>query len=377
MKFLNVIFDDSTGGESKVFRAISEHYQAENLVIFDKKKNMVSEMIVYPMRFILNTLIKVNKDFGTFVSAIVSPLFLKRSYIRRFNFVLFNSSSMAIPATENLIAVVYTPPRALSDRYSDTLELIEARNKFYVPLFMISSSLLNAVYRISASNRKDLVCISGNVRERLRKYYGVDCRVVYPFINVNDYKCTAFSPFFLYVSRINPGKRQHLSIDAFKLFYEGKRSFRLVIAGTVDDTEHSRRYLEELKKMSLGFPVEFVFSPSNEEVREMYANCYLTLFSAQNEDFGLAPLESMASGKPVIALNEGGPKETIINGTTGFLVDDIEGMAERMAYLADNIEETISMGKRGREHVEKNFSPESFFTKIDRLIQSSLEKDKK
>ena len=372
MKFLNIILSYSTGGESKIFREISEHYHTEKLVIFDREKSEISDVVISPVRILLTCLMRLNMDIGAFVSSVVSSLFLKRSYLRNFDIIFLNTSSMAVPRIKRLIAIIYTPPRALTDRYSDSLKLIEERGRIYVLLFRASKVFLNAIYRISVSSGRCLVCNSRNVKERLREYYEADCGILYHFVNAKDYRCTTFSPFFLYVSRINPGKRQHLTIDAFKLFYDGKRSFKLIIAGTVDGTEHSKRYFEELKRRSQGYPVEFVLSASDEEVREMYANCYLTLFTAQNEDFGLAPLESMASGKPVIALNEGGPKETILNGVTGFLVDDVERLAERMLYLVDHPEENMKMGRKGMEHVEKNFSPESFFARIDMIIESSL-----
>lgn len=377
MRFLSIIFNDSTGGEGRIFRDISEHYRTEKLVLFSSTRNEISDAVIYPVRFLLNALIRLDEDLGVFTSSIISSLFLRRSYLNGFDIVFFNSSSIAFPPFKNMITILYTPPRALTDRYPDSLELIKARNCLLVPLFRIGSKILNVAYKASVCDRNNLICISANVRERLKKYYGADCLTVPLFINVVDHRNSSFSNFFLYVSRITPGKRQHLAIEAFKLFCDSKGNFRFVIAGTTDSTEHSRRYLEELRNISLGYPIEFVLSPSDDTVRDLYSNCYLTLFTAKNEDFGLAPLESMASGKPVIALNEGGPKETIINGTTGFLVDDIAGMAERMVYLADNIDENISMGKRGREHVEKNFSPESFYTKIDALIQSVLRKDKK
>ncbi|MEM3192199.1 MAG: glycosyltransferase, partial [Candidatus Parvarchaeota archaeon] len=91
-----------------------------------------------------------------------------------------------------------------------------------------------------------------------------------------------------------------------------------------------------------------------------------------NEDFGLVPLESMASCKPVISFNEGGPKETILDGITGFLVDDVDGMAEKMKYLAGNVDETIKMGKNGRAWVEKNFPPGAFFSRIDSIVEDYL-----
>ena len=174
------------------------------------------------------------------------------------------------------------------------------------------------------------------------------------------------------MSRITPAKRQNLAIEAFKGFYERNKNFKMIIAGRVDDNKYSKEYLESLKAISREYPVEFALFLSIGEVYDMYANCYATLFAAKNEDFGLTPLESMASCKPVISLNEGGPRETIVDGVTGFLVEDVKGMTEKMIYLAANRDETKKIGEKGRAHVEKNFAQPAFFNRIDSVIKNQL-----
>ena len=62
----------------------------------------------------------------------------------------------------------------------------------------------------------------------------------------------------------------------------------------------------------------------------MYSKCTAVLYPPLNEDYGLVPLEAMASGKPIIAANEGGPKETIADNKTGILVNSAEEMANAM-----------------------------------------------
>ena len=80
---------------------------------------------------------------------------------------------------------------------------------------------------------------------------------------------------------------------------------------------HLYKYLKKISKKNITF---CGFIPEN-DLFELYGSCRAFVITAENEDFGLTPLEAMASGKPVIAVNEGGFKETIINGQTGILYE--------------------------------------------------------
>ena len=70
-----------------------------------------------------------------------------------------------------------------------------------------------------------------------------------------------------------------------------------------------------------------------------------------------------------ISVNEGGPRETIVDGKTGFLVGSPMEMAERMQYIAERPKIAAKMGKEGRRRVEARYSWEEFFSKFDRLAR--------
>jgi glycosyltransferase involved in cell wall biosynthesis len=78
----------------------------------------------------------------------------------------------------------------------------------------------------------------------------------------------------------------------------------------------------------------------------------------------------MASSKPVIAVNEGGFRETVIDGRTGFLVDSPTQMAEKMSFIAEHSSITKQMGKEGRKRVERNYSWVRFFESFDSLAKT-------
>ena len=224
---------------------------------------------------------------------------------------------------------------------------------------------------------QQVFAISQEVKGRLINARLVDparIQIARPGVDLQSYPCKkTFEPFFLLPGRIMWTKNVELGIDAFKRLkatLPEAAPFKLVIAGMVD--RKSRPYLEALQAhaLSLGSDVVFQESPSDDELRDYYARCYATLFCAYNEDWGLVPLESMASGKPVIAVDRGGPKESIIDGVTGFLrPPDARCFADCMAELIRRPSWNEALGRKGRERAEE-FSWCSFVQVIDNYVDT-------
>jgi glycosyltransferase involved in cell wall biosynthesis len=116
------------------------------------------------------------------------------------------------------------------------------------------------------------------------------------------------------VNRIYPEKRIELQIDAFRNLPEEK----LVIVGGYAAGDHAGGYLKKLQ-CQLPANITMAGEVTEENLLNLYANCKGFICTAIDEDFGLTPLEAMASGKPVVAVDEGGFRETV-NPQTGMLV---------------------------------------------------------
>ncbi len=252
-------------------------------------------------------------------------------------------------------------------------DLYEARMRYrsYKEKF-IYSAMAKTYKLISGRVTGRIECIatnSANTQRRIAKYLSRESTVINPGIDFEKFSSAGDDKYFFYPSRILSTKRQDYVIDAFKRFAKkSKSSYRLVLAGTLSkDPEHAA-YYEKLKKMAKNSAVEIKTNISEKDLISLYSRASAVLFAAMNEDYGFIPLEGMASAKPVISVNEGGPKETILEAETGFLVNSPAEMAERMLYLSEHKSVAEKMGRKGRERVAANYSWNAFFKKFDREL---------
>jgi glycosyltransferase involved in cell wall biosynthesis len=157
--------------------------------------------------------------------------------------------------------------------------------------------------------------------------------------------------FFLVAGRIMWQKNIELAIEAWTRFKPrpSDNDFSLVVAGMVD--AKSRPYVDALRVRAAGRPdIQFVVGPTDSEMLDLYQRCWAVVFPPTNEDWGLVPLEAMACGKPVLATDRGGPRETVVDGMTGFLRDDRpDSFAEAMTVMAGmSPDEMTTMSARAR-----------------------------
>ena len=169
--------------------------------------------------------------------------------------------------------------------------------------------------------------------------------------------------YFLYPSRFRRYKRHELAIDAFEEA-DLPEDFGLVLAGSAQEDD----YIEELRDRA-GGDVTMELDVEEDRWQELYSGAHTVLFCAENEDWGMIPMEAAAHGKPVVAVDEGGPKESVRHGETGFLVEpDPESMARRKEELARDDETRERMSRKAREHAEDN-SWEGFAADIDEQFE--------
>jgi glycosyltransferase involved in cell wall biosynthesis len=175
-----------------------------------------------------------------------------------------------------------------------------------------------------------LACNSFNTRNRVKKYLNRDATVVYPPTDTAKFHYNKSGDFWLSVNRLFWHKRVDIQIEAFRQL----PNERLIIVGSYEQSKHFRQHAEYIKKIKPA-NVEIISWVDCNTLRELYADCKGFIATALDEDFGMTPVEAMASGKPVIAPNDGGYRETVVNGVTGRLIDDID--SKKLILAIDEI----------------------------------------
>ena len=169
------------------------------------------------------------------------------------------------------------------------------------------------------------VAISRYVAGRIDRYYNRTADVIEPPVDTSFYSPDGSPPgdYFIIVSALVPYKRVDLAIDACRLAGVPLR----VVGGGPEAGPLRRR---------AGPDVEFIEHCSRGELRGLYRGARAFLLTGE-EDFGIAPVEAQACGRPVIALARGGARETVEHGVTGLLVSEstAEAFAAAIRSLAD------------------------------------------
>jgi glycosyltransferase involved in cell wall biosynthesis len=193
---------------------------------------------------------------------------------------------------------------------------------------------------------------SRTVAERIQRTYGQKSAIINPPVDCGFFKPSGLDlDYFLVVSRLNAYKRIDIAVEAFN-----KLDLPLKIVGDGPDRKN-------LMKMA-GPNVEFLGHLPDREVAKYMAECRALVFTGE-EDFGIAPLEAMSCGRPVIAYKAGGAEETVIDGETGVFFD--KQSADSLALAVKRFQFMGFDKKMIREHALK-FDKEVFKQKIKDFV---------
>ena len=209
------------------------------------------------------------------------------------------------------------------------------------------------------------VCNSNNTQKRILKFYSKKALVINPPIDVNKYKIVSSKDYWLSVNRLVTHKRIEIQIEAFRKLPNEE----LIIVGSyekgVSQFEEYKRKLEKIKPDN----VKFLHWVADGDLKNLYEGCKGFLSTAKDEDFGMTVVEAMAAGKPVIAPNEGGYRETVTD-QTGVLINDINDTKLMLAIkkVSNNLSIDKSFYKKNCINRSQNFNTSVFVNKIKKEI---------
>jgi glycosyltransferase involved in cell wall biosynthesis len=290
------------------------------------------------------------------------PMALESFDLRGYDLVVSSESGPAkgviTAASTRHVCYCHTPMRYLWDLYPAYRNEWTASPWKRAAMTPIANYL--RLWDYASAQRVDrFIANSRNVGNRIWKTYRRESEVIYPPVDVDGFRWKPAEDYFLVVSELVPYKR----IDGVvRLFSRTRRRLRIVGGGP------------EYRKLRAiaGASVQFLGRLPDGELRDQYARCRALLLPGE-EDFGITPVEALASGKPVIALGRGGALETVPAFGGVFYDQPDEDRLEAAIAVFEQREPGIRPAEL--QSWARQFSEAEFLKKMGAVLEEGASKD--
>lgn len=356
-----IVHDSLTqfGGAERVLQALHEVYPQAPVftLVYDKKLAHYFEgwtIISSPLQHLYRILPRLQ-----FLLPFI-PLALRFFDFSGYDLVLSSSSVFAkgIRVPKGILHINYchTPARFL---WLESETYLHEEVPFWAnPFIRAYFKWMRLWDKRSADRVNFFIANSKNVQERIKKIYGRESEIIYPFVDTSFfYPSVPKENYFLVAGRLQAHKRADLVIEAFN-----DLKLPLHVAGT-------GRALDKLKILAHD-NVVFLGRVEDEILRNEYSGAQAYIYP-QEEDFGMMPLEANACGTPVIAYGRGGALETVIAGKTGIFFEQ---------QNAESLKEALVQFKQAQFDSEnlfeqaENFNKQKFKEKIQEFVENCFQK---
>lgn len=284
----------------------------------------------------------------------------KTNFLKDYENVIFSWDS--ISAVRNCaknskkIYYCHTPPRYLYD----LKEIYVKKVPFLLrPIFLFVSYFFKKMYEKDIKKMDLILTNSVNTQKRIKKFLWLDSIVLYPPVDLEQFKFLSQKDYYLSFARLSDAKRVDKVVEAFKEMPEKK----LLVIYWENDPQKEKIF--EIAKNAKN--IIFKTLPGNVGFTDYIGNSIATIYVPIDEDFGMSPVESMAAWKPVLWVNEWGLKETILDKKTWILIEKVNAEEIKKAINFLTKEKCLEM-RQNCENRAKDFSLEEFEKKLKNLL---------
>lgn len=266
------------------------------------------------------------------------------------------------------------PPRILYEpriqRPYSKLRRYQKAGNLFDPLPEIYRSTLRRMDHANVQAATLVLANSAYSRESLYRTYALFATVCYLGVDSEVFQPLNLpkEDFLLSVGAVSRWKGFDFLLDSISLLPEEQQLPLVIVSNHVEYAEEN--FLRQ-KAEQLGLNISFKHLVTDEELVRLYNQARLMLYAPVMEPFGFAPLESMSCGTPVVAVAEGGVRESVVDGVTGSLVDrDPLAMATAICKLLGNPGRADRLGQNGRETAVNDWSWSRTNERIERVLES-------
>ena len=288
--------------------------------------------------------------------------FFKTKFIREYETVIFSGDcTIAIRNTtmeQKKIFYCHTPPRYIFDRNDWYYKKIPFILR---PIFKLLIWYFRKLY-LDDIKKFDLVLTnSKNTQERIKKYIWIPSTIVYPPVDTSAFRFIWQKDYYISFSRLSAIKRVDRIVEAFKQMPDKK----LIVT-------YGRNDPQKDDVMALAWWVKnitFLTDVDDDQLHDLVGNAIASIYIPVNEDFWMIAIESLSAWKPVIAVNDGGLKETIIDNKTWFLINKDPQVKDLIKVVNEMTPKVAKSMQKACEERAKEFSLETFENKLIDILK--------
>lgn len=355
------------GGAERVLKTLSEMYPNAPIYTAFRVKGSTADKELEGKRIIESWFAPLLKIWRLYSPLrFLAPLIWRSFDFSEYDLVITSCSwyitrGFKVGKNTKVIAYCHTPPRWLYG-----YETSVGFTKYYpVKVYAAIIGHFMRIYDFKSAQTINLwIANSRNVAKRIEKFYRKDSTIIYPPIEVEKIikatKNLKKENYFVIVSRLVGAKSlEETAVVAKKL------GFELRIIGE----SHGFSDVEDkLKKLS-GGKIKLLGRVTDETLYKVLGKAKGFLALARDEDFGMTVVEAQAAGTPVIAFNGGGFRESVINGKTGVLIDEI---SQKSIQEAINKIEKTKWNTNELINNASKFSKQRFVKEIEKFVESKV-----